>query len=71
MDNYWSYRSKDGSLLISFAISFTIQTELVPANISEIINDYLVFENNSIPLGISLIKNNFDVSAFQPNSKYY
>jgi len=58
-------------MLLSVAISFTIQTDLVPTNISEIINDHLIFNNDSIPFGISLIDNDVDVLAFQPSCKYY
>ena len=58
MNNNWSYSSVDGSMLLSFAISFTIQMDLVPTNISEIINNHLMIDND------------VDVSAFQPSCKY-
>jgi len=71
MSNYFSYSPPSGTQLISFTLSFTLQTILVPANISDIINDHLILDESVIPLGIALMNRNADVSAFQPSCKYH
>ena len=70
MSRYWSYTSPNSTQLLSFTLSFTLQAMLVPVNISDVINNFMVLDS-SFPLGIRLINRKVDVSAFQPNCKYY
>jgi len=67
----WSYRPVSKYSLLSFAISVSLQSTILPTNIvNEIKYNFRVNNSNIIPSGFSLTNEGFMVLAFQPNCKY-
>ena len=69
-NNTWSYRS-DSQSLLSFTLSFGLQSTTLSTNLVNDIKDNLIVNASSvIPSGFVLTNESFMVLAFQPNCKY-
>ena len=69
-NNTWSYESDSKSLLLSFLVSFDLQSiNLSAILVNDIKNNLRMNVSSIIPSGSMLTDEGFMVSGFQPNCK--